>query len=674
MNQKPYSTLSGSQKRRRLISLKNDNLTANASSNCNEPFEDSSLEDNEISQQECHPSTSHCSPNVTVVSKSNYTVTANEINLPNNSNSEESSSDTCSNYSNEENETLTVTEEDKLLTAIKNWRHDCPLVPSSSVSNLLHHLHVIYPHLPLTCQTLMSESTEHVVISEMHFGRFAFFKNWKECIVKQVASINSNLTTLKINVNIDGIPIFSDARKFHAYPILLQICEIPKKIICFGFYLSEREENNKFPNEAEFLALFIEKMNEVLLNGLTNGNTKIAVKLNAIICDAPMRADLKQAVNHNSYHGCERCSQRGDYAGGHVALLETNAPLRSDDSFLNMMDPEHHRSDSLPTIAHLGVGPVSCFVLDYMHCACLGVMKRLLRRWKASKNYENKCHLSLENKITLDKAIVTASVSLPSEFNRKLSGGLSGTSFWKASEYRLFALYIGIIVLRDVLPPIHYQNFLNFSFAMRLLLSNNQEQNMTSAKSLLLNFITISKHVYGPGFVSYNVHSLLHLPDDYLKYGSLEKISCFPFESYLGQYIKGRITGRNKPFEQICKHVSSQNEKVFFEKNNVDGPNSVYFNDCKISCSSSMGKDNCVMLKNGSIGIVIEINQSNMKVRLFHSISPFIVDPFDSSLVGVFEVKGLRDSEKIAKSLIHSKMVLIPYKKSFVALKLLHSN
>lgn len=68
--------------------------------------------------------------------------------------------------------------------------------------------------------------------------------------------------------------------------------------------------------------------------------------------------------------------------------------------------------------------------------------------------------------------------------------------------------------------------------------------------------------------ISYNVHCVTHFPDDYMKYGTLEHVSCFPFENYLGVYVKGRLTGRNKPLEQICRHVSTANNECLTRKRN----------------------------------------------------------------------------------------------------------
>ena len=60
---------------------------------------------------------------------------------------------------------------------------------------------------------------------------------------------------------------------------------------------------------------------------------------------------------------------------------------------------------------------------------------------------------------------------IPSEFNRKMRP-LSELAFWKASELRLFLLYVGIVLLKDtnILSKTRYKHFLKFAVAMRILL------------------------------------------------------------------------------------------------------------------------------------------------------------------------------------------------------------
>ena len=52
---------------------------------------------------------------------------------------------------------------------------------------------------------------------------------------------------------------------------------------------------------------------------------------------------------------------------------------------------------------------------------------------------------------------------------------------------------------------------------MNIILSSNDRKRRSSinyAKKLLQYFVVKAKDLYGPTFTSYNVHSLIHLPDD----------------------------------------------------------------------------------------------------------------------------------------------------------------
>jgi len=63
-------------------------------------------------------------------------------------------------------------------------------------------------------------------------------------------------------------------------------------------------------------------------------------------------------------------------------------------------------------------------------------------------------------------------------------------------------------------------------------------------------FFKESRRLYGKKFVTYNVHVLLHLVDDYMMFGNIDRISAFDFESYLG-FIKRMLRSHSKPLEQI---------------------------------------------------------------------------------------------------------------------------
>jgi len=115
-----------------------------------------------------------------------------------------------------------------------------------------------------------------------------------------------------------------------------------------------------------------------LNNGLEmNDNTLISVQIKGIIADAPARAFIKQCKGHSGYFGCEKCVVEGDYLQGSVSFPDETAEERTNESFLNRSNEEHHVGIS-PLLRISGFGLVSDIPLDYMHLCCLGVMKKIL--------------------------------------------------------------------------------------------------------------------------------------------------------------------------------------------------------------------------------------------------------------------------------------------------------
>ena len=80
------------------------------------------------------------------------------------------------------------------------------------------------------------------------------------------------------------------------------------------------------------------------------------------------------------------------------------------------------------------------------------------------------------------------------------------------------------------------QPFFSLHLAIRLPSSLEHERMYNrDAMRLLIHFVENSKVLYGDSFVSYNVHSLIHLADDCLELGPVDLFSCFEFENHLQQ-------------------------------------------------------------------------------------------------------------------------------------------
>lgn len=121
----------------------------------------------------------------------------------------------------------------------------------------------------------------------------------------------------------------------------------------------------------------------------------------------------------------------------------------------------------------------------------------------------------------LSKLLEVQKDNIPCEINRK-SRSVFECKRWKATEFRTFLLYTGPVVLKSVLNYDKYINFLTLHTVITIL-SNSKHIDRYSnyAKSLLKYFINTFIILYGKENASINIHNLLHLHDDAIKFGTL---------------------------------------------------------------------------------------------------------------------------------------------------------
>ena len=197
------------------------------------------------------------------------------------------------------------------------------------------------------------------------------------------------------------------------------------------------------------------------------------------------------------------------------------------------MDEEHHVGET-----HLLVLPtdfIACFPIDYMHCICLGVVRKLLNSWLSGP-----LHVRLGNNLAkqISDHLVQLRIYLPSKFNRK-PRPLDELARWKATEFRTFLLHLGPVVLKNKLALAVYEHFMLLHCAITILVSDNHISKFIASASEMLNtFVTHCSKLYGQEYYVYNIHMLCHLTDDVQLFGCLDNFSAFPFENFLGQLKK----------------------------------------------------------------------------------------------------------------------------------------
>ena len=204
--------------------------------------------------------------------------------------------------------------------------------------------------------------------------------------------------------------------------------------------------------------------------------------------------------------------------------------------------------------------------------------------------------------------------------------------------------------------------------------------------------------LYGCEFISYNVHCLIHLADDAIRFGHLDRISAFPFENMLG-IIKNMLRKPGSKLIQIVNRTfeknSFVNHAILNPKNDSIVPKFIHDNGPLIANfeSSFVNQftklhvgglvfsirypDNCLILNDSDVFLIQNIvrdknsyffigKRFERKSNLFSFHLPrdvfveYGIKTFFSSLLDIFKVSRLISLECISISEMKYKAVKIP--------------
>jgi hypothetical protein len=567
-------------------------------------------------------------------------------------------------------------------------------VAHATLSDLLLIIRKWIPELPKDPRTLLStprESDVSVVAGGSYFY-FGLQKTLNNVIdtYKLVHELDNE--QLSLLVNIDGIPLFKSCNTT-LWPILCTVKEFPSVV---PFAVALYCGSCKPSSVDSYLHDFVSELKLLIANGIVLNNRSYRLSIYAIICDAPARSLFKCIKGHCGYNSCERCIQAGKWIKK-MTFPFVKSPLRTDSDFNEMTHSAHHTGRS--PFCDVPVAMVTQWPLDYMHLVCLGVVRRLIMLWVKGPRSIN-VKLSMQQLSVISDRMVSLRCYIPREFARK-PRSLVEVSNWKATEFRLFLLYVGPVVLLDILPEVRYINFLTLSVAIRLCLTPNVCARLVDyAERLLLHFVETFSSIYGEGQLVYNVHGLLHLVDDVRLYGSLDNVSAFQFESYLGT-LKKKVRSPRNPVTQIIRRISEENAHRRISKEvsetpissafkilHCDGPLPVLYRHCseykhftgsEVFISACCG-DNCCEVR-GKFGLVRNIlfDDSTIEGFLvfeeFELIEPFFLEPLSSDTLSIHYASRLSGTHAVYPlSGISNKYMALPFKNGYALFTLLHNS
>lgn len=431
----------------------------------------------------------------------------------------------------------------------------------------------LIPDLPATAKTFLKtvsvnyqikefRSNENIVIGE--FVYFGIASGLRRCVNKKVHLRD----VLHLQINCDGLPLYkSSAKQF--WPILCKVHNNPD--IYKPFLVAVFFGDGKPYNLNNYLSDFIEEMNKLTQEGLIIEERTFKIRIMCFICDIPARSFLKCIKGHGGYNACERCFVPGQRCQNRTVYVSTRCAKRTDKSFRQQEDSEHHVGISPLLRLEPPIDMIKQFVLDFMHQGYLGVMKKMLVDFWLEGNLATK--LSQSKKRQLSQRLVQLQSQIPVSDFQRTTRSVADISKWKTTEYRLFLLYVGPIILQQILEKRYYNHFLLLHAACRILNSENLCLKYNSqAKVYLNNFVMLTKQYYNTQSLVLNIHSLTHLADDVEDMKcSLSNYTAFPFENLLGK-IKKMLRSGNRPLAQLCRRL---HESLYTEPKKVMLPHIV---------------------------------------------------------------------------------------------------
>lgn len=345
---------------------------------------------------------------------------------------------------------------------------------------------------------------------------------------------------IELQINVDGIPIYNKSN-IEFWPILG--CIQTSKEKRFPFVIAVFCGRGKPRPLNTYLGDFINEAKVLLENGVIVSNKTYKLVLTCFSCDAPARSFLKVTKGHTSTFACERCTIKSLY-------IERRRFFPVENKFSSRISSDFVGNSSegaKSPLLELNIDLVKQFVLDPMHLIYLGALRRLmLKYWLEGKRPSKLSKIQIA---TVDAHIKSTKNPIL-DFGHSLRP-ISEMKRWKATEFRFFLLYCGPIVLKKVLSREKYKHFLLLHIAVTIMSSEPLiEKYLDVAKIAMDDYVSQSSVLYDKYYISYNVHSLIHVHEDVVKYGPLETYSCFPFENMLGK-LKRCIRGTKHPLAQI---------------------------------------------------------------------------------------------------------------------------
>lgn len=466
--------------------------------------------------------------------------------LENNSvggNNSEQSNDLCNNSPSAGNKPF------NLKDFLREWAISFS-VRDQAVTKLLHGLKYSgHNDLPLDARTLKQTPRANTFLS-MGSGSYAHY-GLQRGLLDQLKCFDQDKipNNIAMILNIDGLPL-SQSSSSQVWPILFRIANYSHGP-CDPFVAGIYHGDGKPPNVNEFLEPTILEYIELSDEGFEYNNRLYKVFIKLFAADSVARNYVMCFPPHNSR--CGKCDQVGKTVQHRRVFLDNDFTLRSDENFRKDVPPQY---ENLLSPLEGIISLTKQVPLDPMHLLDEGVGKKHI---KLLLNFYGNGADAKRRLQSLNDHYTAFKVWVPSDFVRK-TRTLQYIDRFKATELRLAILYTMPVLFQNRIPHNLMFHFNLLNCALRILYDPNEcIRNNPLAKELLTVYVNYMKIYFGEIQIIYNVHNLLHLADDVLRFGPLDSFSVINFENYL-QTIKKLVRKGSYPLAQIMNRLNEKSQ------------------------------------------------------------------------------------------------------------------
>lgn len=575
--------------------------------------------------------------------------------------------------------------QDYVIDSVREWAREPGLLSMSKLDDLLHRLRVVFPLMPLSYKTLFQCQYDFDIVS-LQSGDL-----WYKGIQANLSHLDlgaylQEMGEIVLDIGMDGVPI-SKSPPLKFWPILGYLVGSKNRPFIIACYYGSNDPQNS----AEYLDKYVNELEVLFRDGFVFEGVTYVVRVRNYILDAPARELVKGCKGHGGYEACEKCTVYGEWIDNRMTYVDIDQPLRTDISFRERHNPEHHRSPYGPSpLERIDTGMVSQFRLDPMHLIFAGCFRQLLRYW-VSVPGRWKIHYEISDLIS--ELFLFLKQSAPADFNRKPGRPLKNYSNMKCTELRRILLYDGILAFKNMVDENIYKHFLLLHCAIFIMSSPVLVRtHLPMANEFARTYISHSVRIYGAQFVVYNLHSFCHLSSECEQFGSLDEFAAFMFENEL-KSIKEKLRPGGKALQQLARRDAEQqkhavvlksepvhavlSKKHFVQDEIVRGDHfqklrygSVTFNlngrDCYFRTTDGV----TVLLKN----IVCRGSKIFLVGCRFLRYEDFYTYPVRSSELGIFSVSHLDERRRVYRFRdVECKCWMMPDGDSFLCVPILHT-